>query len=104
MRLEATEFIRRFLLHALPKGFVRIRRYGLMANAQRESKLALCRELLGHRPDRDPVSTTCPEIQPYEPRIWRCLSCSKGVMQRLQGPISWSAFRPRAPPIPVPPG
>ncbi len=47
MGLEASEFIRRFLLHTLPKGLVRIRRYGLLANAQREHKLARCRELLG---------------------------------------------------------
>ena len=47
MTLEATEFIRRFLLHTLPGGFVRIRFYGLLANAHRAQKLARCRELLG---------------------------------------------------------
>jgi len=47
MTLEATEIIRRFLLHTLPDGFVRIRFYGLLANAHRAQKLARCRELLG---------------------------------------------------------
>lgn len=50
MTLEATEFIRRFLLHILPSGFVRIRQFGFLANRSRGKKLALCRELLGAPP------------------------------------------------------
>jgi hypothetical protein len=46
MRLEAQEFIRRFLLHVLPAGFQRIRHYGLLANRYRAVKLARCRQLL----------------------------------------------------------
>jgi hypothetical protein len=45
--LPATEFLRRFLLHVVPKGFMRIRHYGITANACRHAKLARCRELLG---------------------------------------------------------
>ena len=47
MTLEATEFIRRFLLHVLPSHFVKIRYYGFMANRHRTENLARCRELLG---------------------------------------------------------
>ena len=47
MTLEAHEFIRRFLLHVLPDGFQRIRHYGFLAPRYRQSKLALCRQLLG---------------------------------------------------------
>jgi hypothetical protein len=47
MTLEAVEFVRRFLMHVLPAGFVRVRHYGLLANRHRQEKLALCRELLG---------------------------------------------------------
>src|SRR5215472_16069331 len=47
MTLSAEEFIRRFLLHALPDGFQRIRYYGLLGNRHRQEKLARCRELLG---------------------------------------------------------
>ena len=47
MRLDAGEFMRRFLLHVLPGGFHRIRHYGLFANGHRAAKLALCRKLLG---------------------------------------------------------
>ncbi len=47
MELAATEFLRRFLLHVLPTGFVRIRHYGLLSNRHRREKLAVCRKLLG---------------------------------------------------------
>jgi len=47
MELDAVEFIRRFLLHALPRGLQRVRHYGFLANGVRKAKLALCRQLLG---------------------------------------------------------
>ncbi len=47
MTLAAVEFVRRFLTHVLPSGFVRVRHYGLLANRHRREKLARCRELLG---------------------------------------------------------
>ena len=47
MTITAEEFIRRFLLHVLPKGFQRIRYYGFLCNRFREEKLTRCRELLG---------------------------------------------------------
>src|SRR6201981_3062052 len=46
MTLSATEFLRRFFLHVLPKGFVRIRHFGFLANRFRASRLALGRQLL----------------------------------------------------------
>ena len=42
MKLDAVEFIRRFLLHVLPAGFVKIRHFGLLANRNRRQALALC--------------------------------------------------------------
>lgn len=47
MTVPATEFIRRFLLHVLPDGFMRIRHYGYLANRHRREKLEICRRLLG---------------------------------------------------------
>lgn len=47
MTLDGVEFLRRFLLHVLPAGFVRIRYYGLLANRYRAQNLARCRALLG---------------------------------------------------------
>jgi hypothetical protein len=46
MELQATEFLRRFLLHVVPTGFVRIRHYGLLANRTRRAKLSRARQLL----------------------------------------------------------
>jgi hypothetical protein len=59
MTLEAVEFVRRFLMHVLPSGFVRVRHYGLLANRHRQEKLAQCRELLGMAvsPQGDPAPT-----------------------------------------------
>jgi hypothetical protein len=50
MTLEAVEFLRRFALHIVPKGLVRIRQYGLLAHRDRGARLALCRSLLGAGP------------------------------------------------------
>ena len=50
MSVSAVEFIRRFLVHVLPKGFVRIRHFGFMANSQRSASMELCRKLLGMNP------------------------------------------------------
>lgn len=47
MTLDAVEFLRRFLLHVLPTGLVRIRQFGFLANRVRKQKLELCRVLLG---------------------------------------------------------
>ena len=46
MTLAATEFFRRFLLHVLPRGFMKIRHYGFLANRARTTKRDLCRQLL----------------------------------------------------------
>lgn len=97
MTLTATEFIRRFLLHVLPPGFVRIRHYGLLANGRRKPKLARCRELLEPGPSAPtdgvlrtgPVST---DIAPWE----RCGHCGTGRMVRQQVLPRWC----RPPPTP----
>ena len=51
MTLDAVEFLRRFLLHRLPRGFQRIRHYGLLANRRRARDLASCTQLLGQHPE-----------------------------------------------------
>jgi Putative transposase/Transposase zinc-binding domain len=58
MRLTADEFIRRFLLHVLPKRFVRIRHYGLLAGRHVSTRLARCRQLLGEPGVEPPVERT----------------------------------------------
>ena len=54
MRLSAVEFVRRFLLHVLPAGFVRIRHYGILCNRHRHEKLELCRSLFDPDPTAEP--------------------------------------------------
>ena len=84
MTLEAPEFIRRFLLHVLPSGFVRIRHYGFLANRIGREKLALCRELLGVEATPVPVAPE-PAIEPKatvagEPAASACPACGAGRM------------------------
>jgi len=74
MSLAAEEFIRRFLLHVLPKGFVRIRHYGWMANRCRRESSALCRALLGQ--EATPTATM-PATLPVPMR--RCPFCGGAV-------------------------
>jgi hypothetical protein len=67
MTLDAHEFIRRFLLHALPDGFHRIRHYGFLANGSRGDSLALCRRLLEARVTsavREPADNRCKGDRP----------------------------------------
>jgi hypothetical protein len=71
MRLTAHEFIRRFLMHVLPKGFHRIRHYGLFANGNRAADIARARELLAMPPRvREPDEPKVAE--PGEPRAHPC--------------------------------
>jgi len=74
LTLDADEFLRRFLLHVLPPGFVRIRYFGLFAHRRRAELVPLCFQLL-HRftPVRDSVASP-------EPRLWTCPHCGGPVL------------------------
>jgi hypothetical protein len=63
MTLDASEFLRRFLLHVLPSGFVRIRHYGFLSNRLRHEKVALCRKLLEDASPSE-VKPDCPSVEP----------------------------------------
>jgi hypothetical protein len=84
MTLAADEFIRRFLLHAVPDGFHRIRHIGFLANGHRTAKLALCRALLA-APTPDP-----PPPENYRERTRRltgqaldvCPHCGGAMLER----------------------
>src|SRR5579864_7262923 len=56
MTIDAVEFIRRFLLHVLPRGFIKIRHFGFLANRNRRDALALCRTLLPKLPQQNPAT------------------------------------------------
>ena len=76
MTLAAEEFIRRFLLHVLPKGLVRIRHYGWMANRCRGERAALCRALLAAEP-AEPVVAKAADLRR------RCPVCG-GVIEVVE--------------------
>jgi hypothetical protein len=71
MTVTAEEFLRRFLLHVLPQGFVRIRFFGFLANRRRKTLLPLCRSLLRMAQKLDPADP----ITPTSAAIWRCPKC-----------------------------
>src|SRR5712691_1626341 len=70
LTLDAVEFIRRFLLHILPPGFVKIRHFGFLAHPHRRSALLLCRKLL--RAPTSPNPRTDVQPKPVEHRCPRC--------------------------------
>lgn len=75
MTLSADEFLRRFLLHTLPKGFVRIRFFGFMANRRRTALLPLCKSFLGSGSEVS-LETT----QPDKHHSWTCPLCGRPMV------------------------
>ena len=85
MTLDAFEFIRRFLLHVLPNGFVKMRHYGILGNRNRKSKLEKCKKLLGVPAENDlnpKVNETWQELllRICKVDIRICPCCKKGYM------------------------
>lgn len=94
MTLSAVEFIRRFLLHVLPDGFVKIRYYGFMAHRNRKKAIALIRQLI------DPEAIFEPRIETVAQMMLRvagiditaCPHCGKGTLKS----VGILAKKPRA--------
>jgi hypothetical protein len=82
MTLAASEFLRRFFLHVLPKGFVRIRHFGFLANCFRARRLSLCRQLLANI-SGTPADHDAPQAS--EAAVWHCPHCGATmiVLQRF---------------------
>jgi hypothetical protein len=101
MTLSAIEFVRRFLMHVLPSGFVRIRHYGILANRHRKEKRARCRELLnlaGLPESDEPEPIEPPRLAALVTPTRVCPVCGAGRM------IVIEEFPPRAPGQEVPGG
>ena len=97
MTLAAEEFLRRFLLHVLPDGFVRIRHFGFLANRGRTGKLAQCRALLAAVPPETPAveSVAALLLRLTGVDITQCPVCRAGHLRVT------AVFRPGHPPAPV---
>ncbi len=83
MALGAEEFLRRFLLHTLPAGFVKIRHYGLLGNRCRHEKVSRCRVLLD-QPEPEPLESESVEdlmLRLTGIDIQRCPACQQGRLQ-----------------------
>jgi len=89
MSLDAFEFIRRFLFHVLPDGFMKIRHYGILSNRNRKEKLFVCKQLLGApgkasecAVEKESWEDLLLRITGIDPRV--CPTCSKGKMVRRE--------------------
>ena len=95
MTLSVDEFLRRFLLHVLPRRFVRIRYFGFLAHRKRGALLPLCQRLLARRrPQR-----TAPKPDQHQPAGRTCPRC--GGLLRVVERLSAAQLRLRSPPLPL---
>jgi hypothetical protein len=78
MTVSAEEFLRRFLLHVLPRGFVRIRFFGFMANRSRATLLPRCQRLLLDSPR--PHAPSAIAFSPPQPACFRCPKCATPML------------------------
>jgi Putative transposase/Transposase zinc-binding domain len=97
LTLSLDEFLRRFLLHLLPKRFVRIRNFGFLANRRRATSLPLCFQLLPSRsaPQTDQDCSTTDGAKD----LWRCPQCA-GPMVIIER-LTPAEIQLRSPPLPV---
>ena len=93
LTLSLDEFLRRFLLHLLPKGFMRIRNFGFLANRRRATTLPLCFQLLGSAPQTEQGTSAAKDATP----LWRCPKCGGPmlVIERLAA----AEMQLRSPPV-----
>jgi hypothetical protein len=104
MTLSPHEFIRRFLLHVLPKGFHRIRHYGFLANGNRAANIARARELLAAAPAPRVVEPEEKTPPPDEPRVLPCPCPRCGgrmILIELFAPGCEPKYRPTSAKTPI---
>jgi Putative transposase len=96
LTLSLDEFLRRFLLHLLPKGFVRIRHFGFLAHRRRAVFLPLCFHLLGSAP-QEPQTKQEPSAAHGSHALWFCPQCG-GQMVVLER-LTADQIQLRSPPL-----
>jgi hypothetical protein len=94
LELDVDEFLRRFLFHVVPDGFVRIRHFGPLANRRRAAALAQCRALLTHPPPVElPESVRDLMLRVTGIDLERCPVCQQGLLRQVErlapAPAAW---------------
>ena len=104
VQLHAHTFIKRFLMHVLPSGFVRIRHYGVLANRCKATTLPLCRQALGQgaTPPPEPKSVAQWMQQWTGIDITHCPACGHQPLERIPVPAVLGPSPNRDPPAPRP--
>jgi len=92
--LEGVEFLRRFLMHVLPAGFMHIRHFGYLANCVRQSRIALLRQLLATAGNLLKRSQTAKSLKPVQ-KSCVCPACHKKTLQSVQSFLSLKKQRRR---------
>ncbi len=92
LTLSLDEFLRRFLLHLLPEGFMRIRNFGFLANRRRATTLPLCFQLLGSAPQAEQEASSAKDATP----LWLCPKC--GGPMRVIERLTAAEIQLRSPP------
>ena len=85
MTVSAEEFLRRFLLHVLPRGFVRIRHFGFLANRRRGQLLSRCKQILTVATSTTDRAAAHSQDRKDRPALWVCPLCGGTmiVIERL---------------------
>jgi hypothetical protein len=96
LHLTGVEFLRRFLLHVLPRGFTKIRHYGLLANHRRARQVPLARTALQSSPLRFEPKTTAPPTQAAAPPRCcpHCQATALRCVARIDSSGKWTLFVP----------
>jgi hypothetical protein len=89
MTLSIAEFARRFLQHILPRGLVRVRHYGLLANRGRDEKLQKCRRLLWEAGLQQRLEAAVQPAQPEQQGQRICPVCGQGAMEVVEVLAAW---------------
>jgi hypothetical protein len=97
LTLPVDEFLRRFLLHLLPRSFMRIRNFGFLANRKRASLLPLCFQLLAGSANISAPTTSPAEDHPRSSTRWNCPVCG-GSMHTVER-LSAAQLLLRSPPL-----
>ena len=90
--MSGVEFLRRFLMHILPRGFVKIRHYGLLANRNKKTKLTLCRKLTKspiYKSLFEGLSTIEIVSILLKKDVTLCPSCNKTKLTMAPGALPW---------------